>query len=158
MGLLISCQPNQSEKQVTGTPAETNNADIIRNPVSIDGEVDTVNVARLTFDEPNYQFGEVASGEVVEHVYKFRNTGTVPLVISDARSTCGCTVPEWPRQAIYPGDEGEIQVRFDTKGKAGNQGKPVTITANTYPPTTQISLSGYVRPKNEGSLSNAKND
>jgi hypothetical protein len=121
------------------------NSDIIRNPVSSDNSVDTVNVAKMTFEEEVYDFGEVNQGDVVEHVFKFTNTGKIPLLISTARSTCGCTVPEWPKELIDPGEGGEIKVKFDTRGKANDQQKPVTIRANTYPMTNKVMLKGFVK-------------
>ncbi|MEQ8704699.1 MAG: DUF1573 domain-containing protein [Phaeodactylibacter sp.] len=120
------------------------NADIIRNPVSADTPIDTVNVAKVTFEEQNFEFGEVTEGDVIEHSFKFRNTGKAPLVIQGARSTCGCTVPEWPTDPIPVGEEGEIFVRFNTKNKRARQVKPVIITANSYPATTKVYLRGFV--------------
>jgi len=68
-------------------------------------------------------------------------------LITRAKSTCGCTVPEWPEEPIAPGEEGVISVRFDTKNKSGKQGKPITIIANTYPKDTYLQLLGTVTPK-----------
>lgn len=122
-------------------------ADIIRNPVSADGPMDTVNVAKMTFEEMTYNFGKVKEGKVINHVFKFTNSGKVPLVITHAKSTCGCTVPKWPEEPIDPGKTGEINVKFDTKGKKSFQDKPVTITSNTYPAQTVLHLKGHVTPK-----------
>lgn len=149
---LIACrdsQPTGTEKTVQEikTAGPISNSDIIRNPVSAEGPVDTVNVARLTFDEARYDFGEVPEGEKVEHTYTFTNTGRVPLIISNARSTCGCTVPTWPKTPIAPGETGAITVAFDTSGKPNRQSKPVTITANTYPANTVVYLEGFVQAK-----------
>lgn len=154
LGGLIACQQNrfsQSEKTVEEIKAEgpLTNADIIRNPVSADGPQDTVNVARLAFEETSFHFGEVTEGEVVSHTYAFTNTGKVPLIISDARSTCGCTVPTWPKDPIEPGESGSISVEFNTTNKQGDQRKPIIITANTYPARTTVYLQGFVRPKEQ---------
>jgi hypothetical protein len=147
-----SCQQNQSlppEKtveEIVGAPA-IGTADIIRSPVSARQPEDTVNVAKMIFEEQTYDFGTVREGVVVDHTFSFTNTGKVPLLISNARSTCGCTVPDWPEDPIAPGETGAITVRFDTKNKAQLQVKPVTITANTYPATTKVFLQGIVEPK-----------
>jgi hypothetical protein len=93
------------------------NSDIIRNPVSAKEPIDTVNVAKIEFEETEHDFGVVGEGVIIEHVFKFTNTGKMPLIINSARSTCGCTVPEWPKDPIPPGEGGEISVRFNTKGK-----------------------------------------
>ncbi len=149
--MLSACNSAPSElgeeKSVEEIAADgkISNADIIRNPVSSDNSVDTVNVAKMTFEEEVFDFGEVNQGDIVEHVFKFTNTGKIPLLISNARSTCGCTVPEWPKELIDPGKGGEIKVKFDTKGKANEQQKPVTIRANTYPMTNKVMLKGFVK-------------
>ena len=125
------------------------NSDIIRNPVTAKEPLDTVNVAKMTFEEEEFNFGEVNQGDVVEHVFKFTNTGKIPLLISGARSTCGCTIPEWPKELIDPGKGGELTVKFNTRGKSNEQIKPVTVTANTYPNTTKVTLTGFVKPGND---------
>jgi len=100
---------------------------------------------RLNDDlQPEFDFGTVKEGEKVSHVYKFKNAGKEPLVISNAQGSCGCTVPKWPRDPIAPGKSGEIVVEFDTKGKAGDRNQKVTLTANTNPPQTFLSLKGKV--------------
>lgn len=151
---LSGCRSGSSdgqEKSVEEIMADSKitNSAIVRNPVTADEPEDTVNVAKMEFAEVSFDFGEVAEGEVVAHVYRFKNVGKVPLLISGARSTCGCTVPEWPRDPIPPGEEGEITVRFNTAGKNNQQSKPISIFANTYPSTTKVFLTGIVRPGKE---------
>ena len=122
------------------------NASIIRNPVD-QGTIDTVNVAKMRFDAEEYLFGSVDKGAVVNHTFAFTNDGKAPLLITNARSTCGCTVPSYPKQPIAPGESGVIEVAFDTKNKSGHQEKPVIITANTYPATTTLYVKGRVETK-----------
>ncbi len=142
-----SNEPASSGKRVQEIkPSKISNKDIIRNPVSADLPIDTINVAIMTFEETEYEFGAVLEGAQVKHTYKFTNTGTVPLIISDARSTCGCTVPEWPKKPIPPGGKGEIKVSFNTANKIKDQVKQVTLTANTYPSMTKLFIKGYVQP------------
>ena len=154
-GVVVACQ-NQpglnSEKSVEEiTSAEAiSNADIVRNPISAQTPEDTVNIAKLSFAEEVYDFGEVQEGAIVKHTYHFTNTGKMPLIISNARSTCGCTVPSWPEEPIAPGGKGKIEVEFNTKGKTEQQSKPITITANTYPASTRIFLKGYVKSDQAG--------
>ncbi len=104
----------------------------------------------MEFAETEFDFGTVQDGEKVSHVYKFKNTGKEPLVLSDAKGSCGCTVPKWPRDPIPPGGSGEIVVEFNTQGKAGNRNQKVTITANTNPPQTFLTLKGIVAGGTEG--------
>ena len=145
----FSCTKTSEDngKRVEGVAIEdvNSNAAIIRNPITADSEeIDTTTLAKFSFIEERYHFGELDQGGKVKHTYVFTNTGYVPLIISDVRSTCGCTVAEWPREAIPPGTKGEITVNFDSKNKTGNQSKPITITANTIPAKTTIYLDGFV--------------
>ena len=75
----------------------------------------------IAFEEKLHDFGTIKDGDVVEHIFTFVNDGEAPLIISDAKATCGCTVPEWPRQPIAVGETGEIKVRFNSKNKPGVQ-------------------------------------
>ncbi len=106
-------------------------------------------ITSVQFEETTYNFGTVKDGDKVKHVYKFKNTGKAPLIISDAKGSCGCTVPDWPREPIAPGKMGEIKVEFDSKNKGteegSNQSKRVTITANTDPVQTYLTISGIVK-------------
>jgi hypothetical protein len=107
-------------------------------------------VTTMTFKTESFDFGTIDEGEVVERVFTFTNTGTEPLVITDASGSCGCTVPQWPRAPIAPGETASLTVAFDSKGKLGNRNQKVTVTANTDPPMTFLSLTGEVRPKAPG--------
>jgi hypothetical protein len=102
-------------------------------------------VTTITFDETTFDFGDVDEGEKVSHIYKFTNTGDEPLVISNAKGSCGCTVPKWPKNPIAPGETGELLVEFNTKGKPNKQTKRVTVTANTDPAQTFITITGNVK-------------
>ena len=98
----------------------------------------------IAFNETEFNFGKVKAGEKVRHEYKFKNTGSEPLIISNAKGSCGCTVPEWPKEPIPVGGSGSIMVEFDSKNKNGNQTKQVTVTANTDPPQSIIYIKGEV--------------
>lgn len=147
-GLMTACQSSGGGKRVEEIRDDSgvSNADLVRNPVSADQPLDTVNVAKIVFEEKEYNFQEAYEGDIVIHVFTFKNTGKIPLIISDARSTCGCTVPNWPREPIAPGGEGQIEVRFNTSHKKGRQNKKVTVTANTYPGDTELFVYGLVKP------------
>ena len=98
----------------------------------------------ISFDETEYHFGKVKAGDIVQHIYRFTNSGDEPLVLSNAKGSCGCTVPSWPKDPIPPGGSGAIVVQFDSKGKAGPQTKQVTITANTVPVQSIFYIKGEV--------------
>ncbi|MEP2512162.1 MAG: DUF1573 domain-containing protein, partial [Reichenbachiella sp.] len=84
----------------------------------------------FAFSEELHDFGTINEGDEVEHVFEFTNTGDAPLIISSATGSCGCTVPEWPKEPIGVGEKGEIKVKFNSRKKPGIQNKTVTITSN----------------------------
>ena len=101
-------------------------------------------IPSFAFVKETHDFGTINDGDIVEHVFKFTNNGEAPLIISNATATCGCTVPKWPKEPIAVGESGEIQVRFNSRGKAGIQNKVVTITANTYPAANKLQIKANV--------------
>ena len=104
-------------------------------------------VASISFDKKEYDFGTVNEGEIVETVFKVTNSGTTDLVITNATGSCGCTVPVWPKAPIKPGETGDIAVKFNTSGKPNRQMKTVTLTANTESGREVLTLRGSVTPK-----------
>jgi len=101
----------------------------------------------MEFEEMAYDFGKVKDGEQVNYVFKFKNTGSETLVLLDAKGSCGCTVPVWPKEPIPPGGTGEIDVTFDSENRVGMVRKTVRIQANTEPSTTTLTLTGEVIEK-----------
>jgi hypothetical protein len=140
---LIACkdEPENKVQELRGGA----NADLIRNPISADSPLDTQQMAKITFETTEYNFGTIDEGDVVEYSYKFTNTGKTPLTILSARSSCGCTTPEWPKEPIPPGGNGEIVAKFNSEGRIGEQSKLVIVTANTFPNETTVKLKGVVK-------------
>ncbi len=108
-------------------------------------ELDPANGPIIKFTETVFAFGEIQQGEIVEHVFKFKNEGNAPLVLANVQTTCGCTAPTWPREtAIAPGEMGEILVRFNSRGKMGMQNKTITVTSNAQNATERIRITTNV--------------
>jgi len=100
----------------------------------------------MEFAETSFDFGTIEGGTAVEHKFMFTNTGEAPLVIVDAKSSCGCTVPEKPDGPIAPGETGELLVKFNGSGK--NQvSKTITITANTQAGKETLTIKAFVNAK-----------
>jgi hypothetical protein len=99
----------------------------------------------ITFEESKYDFGSVVQGGVVDHTFKFRNTGTAPLIISNIGVSCGCTTPEWTKEPVAPGKTGTISAHFNSAGKMGMQNKVLTIESNATAGSTTVSLVGEVK-------------
>ena len=110
-------------------------------------DVDGEGTPQFSFVEESHDFGTIDEGTVAKHDFKFTNTGDAPLIITNAAGSCGCTVPEWPREPIAPGEEANIHVEFNSQGKPGNNQKEVTLTANTEPNTYVLKISAQVIPK-----------
>ncbi|WP_226390813.1 DUF1573 domain-containing protein [Penaeicola halotolerans] len=106
------------------------------------------NITNITFDQSVYDFGTVPEGTVVKHTFTFTNTGDKDLIISNASASCGCTVPDWSKNPIKPGEKGEIKVEFNSTGKPNQQSPIVTVTSNTAPAVNRLSVKGFVTPRN----------
>ena len=118
---------------------------------------------KFSFNQEEYNFGQIKDGDIVSHTFRFTNTGQAPLIISKATAACGCTVPQWPKEPIAPGETGEIEVsikkpipvggsgeikvQFDSSNKPGMQNKVVTITANTESKVKKLLIRAQVNPR-----------
>jgi len=139
--ILIACSggENNSDKDKLST-------DLINNPESaVEGATEgEAKLPEFEFREEVVDFGQITQGEQVRKRFRFKNIGNSDLIISNASGSCGCTVPSWPRQPIRPGQEGEIEVLFNSEGKTGRQHKTVTLVANTVPNKKTIAIKGDV--------------
>ncbi|MEY3237340.1 MAG: hypothetical protein RI883_1441 [Bacteroidota bacterium] len=106
--------------------------------------------AKIEFSKETHDYGTIKNGADGTCSFEFKNTGTEPLIISMAKGSCGCTVPEWPKEPIAPGAKASIKVKYDTS-RAGAINKNVTITSNAVnEPTKIIYIKGTVLPLPEG--------
>ncbi len=101
----------------------------------------------VKFDKTEHDFGVINEGEVVETTFEIENVGTADLVITNAFATCGCTVPEWPKEPIKPKEKGLLKVSFDSNGRQNKQSKTITITTNTENGSENVSIKTFVTPK-----------
>src|SRR5258708_39001771 len=102
------------------------------------------NQAAFKFEEEEFNFKDIKQGDVVNHDFAFTNTGKEPLVIADAKGSCGCTVPTWPKEPIAAGAKAVIKVTFNSAGKMGMQDKTVTLTSNGKENPIVLHLKGNV--------------
>lgn len=109
------------------------------------------NGPKITFQEAEYNFGDIHQGDKAEHVFAFENSGTEPLILSNVNTTCGCTATNWPRDPIAPGGTGEIKVVFNSAGKMGTQTKVVTVFSNAVNAQEKVRMVGNVLPKKSDS-------
>ncbi len=144
---ILSCQsePKEDAQSKLMRPTKIEDGDIfVRNPISYKNDGDTTMFPKMAFDELTFNFGEITEGEQVIHEFQFTNTGKTPLIIQEASSSCGCTVPNWPEEPIAAGDSGVITVKFNSENKSGFIKKPINIYANTFPNLTSLHIFGTV--------------
>ena len=132
---FTSCKDNAAEKVNLDNVAE-----------AADRDATAGNFPKMEFANTVHDFGNIVGGTPQEHKFTFKNTGNAPLVIVDAKSTCGCTVPEFTKEPVAPGATGELLVKFNGSGK--NQvSKTVTITANTAAGKELVTIKAFVEAK-----------
>lgn len=99
--------------------------------------------AKIEFETTVIDYGTIEKGSNGLRVFKFKNTGNAPLVVSSVKSSCGCTVPKKPEAPILPGESGEIEVKYDTK-RVNPIRKTITVTSNAETPTVALKIKGNV--------------
>lgn len=123
---------------------ETISADLVNNPNSASGKADKGSLPVIQFDETEHDFGRIIEGESVSYNFNFKNTGKSDLIIAEVSTSCGCTVPSYPKTPIRPGESGTVKVAFNSNGKRGYQSKSVLVVSNTQPNTTEIRIKAQV--------------
>ncbi len=122
---------------------------LVANPIDENGKMsgDTSYIPKIHFEITEFDFGDkIMEGEVVTHIFKFKNYGSAPLIISKAETSCGCTVSEFSNEPVGPGGEGKIKVTFDSNGRPGSFQKSILVTANTIPNEIKLIIIGDVIP------------
>ena len=98
--------------------------------------------AEIQFKEETIDYGKISRGSDGVRVFEFTNTGDAPLVITNVRSSCGCTIPKKPEEPILPGQTGQIEVKYDTNRAAGPFRKAITVSSNANSPTKILKIKG----------------
>jgi hypothetical protein len=106
-------------------------------------QVDNPNAPDIKFDTEVHDYGTIQKGADGNCTFTFKNTGKEPLILSNARGSCGCTVPTWSKDPVLPGKTGEIKVHYDTN-RIGTFGKQVTVTSNAKTATVVLNIKGNV--------------
>ncbi|HAS43963.1 MAG TPA: hypothetical protein DCS93_26030 [Microscillaceae bacterium] len=143
-GTETSADVNKTPSVKTSTTDGTSDNKVVEKKAEANDNKEAEAMAQIKFEQTNHDFGDIAEGTLAKHTFKFTNTGKVPLIIKDARGSCGCTVPDWPREPIGPGKEGEIKVQFNSQGRSGMQTKTVTLTTNTQEGVQTLQIKAKV--------------
>jgi len=132
IGLIFqSCDNNNSDKVSTG---------IVNNSKSATNSSEDGSMPKILFEETEHDFGNMIQGERVIYGFHFTNTGGSNLLITHVSTSCGCTVGDYPKNPIAPGESGIIEVTFDSHKRKGYQNKTITVLANTNPNATTLRI------------------
>ena len=144
MMAFMSCKENASSKVKTDNVA-----------VAAERDESAKQVPVMEFEKSEHDFGIIEQGTPQETIFTFTNTGNAPLVITNATSSCGCTVPNPPKEPIAPGEKGELVVKFNGSGQ--NQvTKTITVVANTTKGSELLRIKAFVNPRGAAPLGPVK--
>lgn len=153
---FVACKKDQSADQVVAnsdstaiTSTTTDSAAVqtsenatLANPQAAPAGPSTT----VAFSESDFKFGKIKKGDKVEHIYEVTNTGTNPLVISEVKPACGCTVPDYTKDPILPGQKGKITLKFDSSSFDGMVNKQAEVFANVEKSPIVLSFSADIQP------------
>jgi len=155
---LVSCKKENKETQTAETVTTDSTAATSVTPASADsaatsavsGETASAQpdqpLTTIALSESNFDFGKIKKGDKVEHVYEITNTGTNPLVISEVRPGCGCTVPDFTKEPILPGKKGKITLHFDSSNFEQNVQKYADVFANVEKSPIKLTFTANIQP------------
>ena len=133
--IFTSCK-NEREGQIS--------TDVVNNPMSATGDNSLDELPVISFDKDIHDFGKILQGEKVSFNFRFTNTGNTDLIISQVKSSCGCTITRFPKLAIKPGAKDKITVTFDSEGRKGVQSKVITVSSNCQPGKSVLRVKAMV--------------
>ena len=124
---LTDKNSNLTREESIATESLESTATVVKPEQPADGKY-----PEMTFVEKEFDFGDIKQGDKVDHTFNFKNTGEADLIITNAQASCGCTIPDYPKDTpIKPGESGKIKVTFNSAGKSGPTMKTITISCNT---------------------------
>ena len=138
---------NGNTAQATPPPLQGPQDDDLRlgiDPNKTEGSASTFSATTMKWDNDAHEFGTIKQHTENVHVFNFTNTGDKPLIIEDAQGSCGCTVPEYPKEPILPGATGKITVKYSPGTQIGQQTKTVAITSNVEPRVQNLYINALV--------------
>lgn len=147
--VVASCKNDKStSKESTLNDKESLSTELVNNPTSIDtNEVDMTQTGLLVFEDTVHDFGSLKEGEIIQHDFEYTNKGSKEVIITSAKGSCGCTVPEFDTEPIAPGEKGTMKVTFNSDGKPGYNEKNVQISTNGIPSKYRLTILAKVEKK-----------
>lgn len=142
---VVSCKKDQSADELITTASSEVSVDSANNNLA--GATNNTQVlTNLALSEPEFDFGKIKKGDKVEHVYEVTNTGKNPLIISSVVPTCGCTVPEFTKDPIMPGQKGKVTLKFDSTNFQGIVHKTAQLYANVSQVPIELKFTADIQP------------
>jgi len=138
LSVLPACNSKNGKEKKDVSP------DLITNPITASGKNRTGDLPVMVFEQTKHDFGMMVQGEKLAYTFKFTNNGGSDLIISDASSTCGCTIPDFSKAPVKPGDQGKVEVIFNSAGKTGSVNKTVRLLTNAQPNTVELEITAEV--------------
>ncbi|MEH6308089.1 DUF1573 domain-containing protein [Olivibacter sp. CPCC 100613] len=144
---LAACNGSKQKEKSAGEDIieSVNTADNTGANKQIPDSADVADAPIINFKNDTYDFSKIKEGEKVNHVFEFTNTGKSPLIISDVQAGCGCTTPKFDKKPIKPGEQGSIEIGFNSAGQRGAQHKIITVYSNAQPAQLMLHLKGEVQ-------------
>lgn len=138
--VIVGCNNESTE----GSDDDLLPASEIKNPNTLQETEEPTGYPAIEFEKSEHDFGTIEQGQVVRYDFSFTNTGDGNLIITNVKASCGCTVADYPKEPIAPGEGGVIPVEFNSRGRSNTFNKTVTVFANTSPNTTQLTIQGFI--------------
>jgi len=136
--MLSACNQGGQNNQATLS------TDVVSNPNSASGNANQGSLPIIQFGETEHDFGRILEGETVSYNFTFKNTGKSDLILAEVSTSCGCTVPSYPKIPIRPGESGVVKVAFNSNGRRGFQNKNIVVVSNTQPNSTVLRIKAQV--------------
>ncbi len=149
---LVSCKKDQSADQLIIDETTVQDQAAIQNEAFIEPQTEIITevqskpLTNVALSEAQFDFGKMKKGDQKEHVYEVTNTGENPLIISQVKPGCGCTVPDFTREPILPGKKGMVTLKFDSSNFDGLVSKSAEVYANVEKSPIIISFSADIQP------------
>ncbi len=143
---LTSCKKDQKADQLIVEDQQAVEAPVVQTQDELVKEAQSKPLTTLALSEANFDFGKLKKGDHVEHIYEVTNTGTNPLIISQVKPGCGCTVPDYTKDPILPGQKGKITLKFDSTNFDGLVNKQAEVYANVEKAPIVLTFSADIQP------------
>ena len=144
---LTSCKKDQKADQLVVEEQQAVEAPVVQTQDELVKEAQSKPLTTLALSEANFDFGKLKKGDHVEHIYEVTDTGTNPLIISQVKPGCGCTVPDYTKDPILPGQKGKITLKFDSTNFDGLVNKQAEVYANVEKAPIVLTFSADIEPK-----------